>query len=171
MIDLDDINHVHRLTVIPSSPPSYTHAHTQTHTHTHTRRYDCRCLITGDPRVPGATGLFDAGSFTETLGGWAKTVVTGRARLGGIPIGVIAVETRAIEMVTPADPANMDSVAQVSQQAGQVWYPNSAYKTATAIKDVDKEGIPLFILANWRGFSGGMRDMYVLPIQVPTERT
>jgi hypothetical protein len=45
-------------------------------------------------------------------------------------------------------------------QAGQVWYPNSAYKTATAIKDIDNEKLPLFILANWRGFSGGMRDMY-----------
>jgi acetyl-CoA carboxylase carboxyltransferase component len=123
-------------------------------------QYDPRCLIAGDVRLPAATGLFDSGSFTETLGGWAKTVVTGRARLGGIPIGVIAVETRAIELITPADPANMDSVTQVSVQAGQVWYPNSAYKTATAIKDIDNEKLPLFILANWRGFSGGMRDMY-----------
>jgi len=123
-------------------------------------QYDPRCLIAGDPRVPAATGLFDTGSFTETLGGWAKTVVTGRARLGGIPIGVIAVETRAIELVTPADPANLESVTQVSVQAGQVWYPNSAYKTAQAIKDIDNEKLPLFILANWRGFSGGMRDMY-----------
>jgi acetyl-CoA carboxylase carboxyltransferase component len=32
-------------------------------------------------------------SFVETFEGWAKTVVTGRAKLGGIPVGVIAVET------------------------------------------------------------------------------
>lgn len=25
---------------------------------------------------------------------------------------------------------------------------------------MDGEELPLFILANWRGFSGGMRDMY-----------
>jgi acetyl-CoA carboxylase/biotin carboxylase 1 len=42
----------------------------------------------------------------------------------------------------------------------KVWYPDSAYKTAQAIRDIDKEGLPLLILANWRGFSGGMKDMY-----------
>ena len=30
------------------------------------------------------TQLFDKGSFTETLAGWGKTVVAGRAKLGGI---------------------------------------------------------------------------------------
>jgi len=42
-------------------------------------------------------------------------------------------------------------------QAGQVWYPDSAYKTAQAIRDFDQEELPLIIFANWRGFSGGMR--------------
>jgi acetyl-CoA carboxylase/biotin carboxylase 1 len=32
-------------------------------------------------------------------------------------------------------------------------------KTATAIKDFNGEGLPLMIFANWRGFSGGTRDM------------
>lgn len=51
----------------------------------------------GEPGKPGfEKGFFDVGSFTEVLSGWAKTVVTGRARLGGIPVGVIAVETRAV---------------------------------------------------------------------------
>ncbi len=36
-------------------------------------------------------GLFDRGSWDEILQPWAQTVVTGRARLGGIPVGVIAV--------------------------------------------------------------------------------
>lgn len=45
-------------------------------------------------------------------------------------------------------------------QAGQVWFPDSAYKTAQAIQDFSREGLPLFIFANWRGFSGGMKDMY-----------
>ena len=45
-------------------------------------------------------------------------------------------------------------------EAGQVWYPNSAYKTAQAIFDFDREGLPLIIFANWRGFSGGQQDMY-----------
>ncbi|CAF2064754.1 unnamed protein product [Rotaria magnacalcarata] len=92
--------------------------------------------------------------------GWAKTVVCGRARLGGIPMGVIAVETRTIELEQPADPANFDSDARTIQQAGQVWFPDSAFKTAQAINDFKRENLPLMIFANWRGFSGGMKDMY-----------
>ncbi|XP_055343612.1 acetyl-CoA carboxylase-like [Paramacrobiotus metropolitanus] len=105
-------------------------------------------------------GFFDKGSFREIMGPWAQTVVCGRARLGGIPVGVIAVETRTVEVNIPADPANFDSEAKSIQQAGQVWYPDSAYKTAQAIQDFSHEDLPLFIFANWRGFSGGMKDMF-----------
>ena len=124
--------------------------------------YDVRWLIAG--REQGdefESGLFDRGSFEEALGGWARTVVVGRARLGGIPVGVIGVETRSVENVTPADPANPESMEQITSEAGCVWYPNSAFKTAQAIKDFNNgEQLPLMILANWRGFSGGQRDMY-----------
>lgn len=124
--------------------------------------YDPRWLINGQPTEDGKhlSGLFDKGSFQETLGGWATSVVVGRARLGGIPIGVIAVETRTLERVVPADPANPNSLEQRIMEAGQVWYPNSAYKTAQAIFDFNREGLPLMILANWRGFSGGQEDMF-----------
>ncbi|KAI0128302.1 acetyl-CoA carboxylase [Xylariales sp. AK1849] len=124
--------------------------------------YDVRWLIGGKQDEEGfQPGLFDKDSFVETLGGWARTVVVGRARLGGIPMGVIAVETRTVENITPADPANPDSVEQVINEAGGVWYPNSAFKTAQAINDFNYgEQLPLMILANWRGFSGGQRDMY-----------
>ena len=124
--------------------------------------YDVRWLIGGKEDDEGfLSGLFDKDSFQEALGGWAKTVVVGRARLGGIPVGVIGVETRSVENVTPADPANPDSIEQITQEAGGVWYPNSAFKTAQAIRDFNNgEQLPLMILANWRGFSGGQRDMY-----------
>lgn len=124
--------------------------------------YDVRWLIGGKEDSEGfLSGLFDRDSFQETLSGWAKTVVIGRARLGGIPVGLIAVETRSVENIIPADPANPDSTEQVNMEAGQVWYPNSAFKTAQAINDFNKgEQLPLIILANWRGFSGGQRDMY-----------
>ena len=124
--------------------------------------YDVRHLIAGKDDDEGfLSGLFDKDSFQESLGGWARTVVVGRARLGGIPIGVIGVETRSVENVTPADPANPDSIEQITQEAGGVWYPNSAFKTAQAIQDFNNgEQLPLMILANWRGFSGGQRDMY-----------
>lgn len=48
---------------------------------------------------------------------------------------------------------------QTVSQAGQVWFPDSAYKTSQAIKDFAHEDLPLFIFANWRGFSGGMKGI------------
>ncbi|OCT53252.1 Acetyl-CoA carboxylase [Cladophialophora carrionii] len=124
--------------------------------------YDVRHLIGGQEDEEGfLSGLFDKDSFQEALGGWARTVVVGRARLGGIPMGVIAVETRTVENVSPADPANADSMETVVQEAGGVWFPNSAFKTAQALRDFNYgEQLPVMILANWRGFSGGQRDMY-----------
>ena len=119
--------------------------------------YDTRLLITGDS---GSRGLFDEGSWDEIMQPWAQTVIVGRARLGGIPLGVVCVENRTVEFTIPADPANSDSEAKVVSQAGQVWFPDSAYKTAQAIYDFNREELPLVILANWRGFSGGMKDMF-----------
>ena len=81
-------------------------------------------------------------------------------RLGGIPIGAIAVETRLVEQRIPADPANPESREAILPQAGQVWFPDSSHKTAQAIRDFgNSENLPLMIFANWRGFSGGTRDM------------
>jgi acetyl-CoA carboxylase carboxyltransferase component len=51
-------------------------------------------------------------------------------------------------------------------QAGQVWFPDSALKTAQAIEEFGLEGLPLVILANWRGFSGGQRDLFEGVLQV-----
>ncbi|XP_062407728.1 acetyl-CoA carboxylase-like [Sardina pilchardus] len=126
--------------------------------------YDPRWMLAGRPgqgaRGQWQSGFFDHGSFQEIMQPWAQTVVVGRARLGGIPTGVVAVETRCVELSVPADPANLDSEAKIIQQAGQVWFPDSAFKTAQAIKDLNREGLPLMVFANWRGFSGGMKDMY-----------
>uniref|UniRef100_A0A5B7AAD4 Putative Acetyl-CoA carboxylase 1-like protein n=1 Tax=Davidia involucrata TaxID=16924 RepID=A0A5B7AAD4_DAVIN len=105
-------------------------------------------------------GIFDRDSFIETLEGWARTVVTGRAKLGGIPVGIVAVETQTVMQVIPADPGQLDSHERVVPQAGQVWFPDSANKTAQALMDFNREELPLFILANWRGFSGGQRDLF-----------
>uniref|UniRef100_A0A670JWK5 acetyl-CoA carboxylase n=1 Tax=Podarcis muralis TaxID=64176 RepID=A0A670JWK5_PODMU len=126
--------------------------------------YDPRWMLAGRPnpaqKGQWLSGFFDYGSFSEIMQPWAQTVVVGRARLGGIPVGVVAVETRTVELTIPADPANLDSEAKIIQQAGQVWFPDSAFKTAQAIKDFNREGLPLMVFANWRGFSGGMKDMY-----------
>jgi len=120
--------------------------------------YDPRHMLAGTGQL---TGFFDEGTFKEYLAGWGKSVVVGRGKLGGIPMGVIAVETRNVDRVVPADPANPASQEVVEPQAGQVWFPDSAFKTATAIRDFNRgENLPLIIFANWRGFSGGTRDMY-----------
>ena len=59
------------------------------------------------------SGFFDKNTFQEILSPWAQTVVVGRARLGGVPMGVVSVETRTVELAIPADPANSDSEAKV----------------------------------------------------------
>ena len=118
--------------------------------------YDPRLMLGGTSEM---AGFFDKGSWKEYLGGWGKSVVTGRGRLGGIPMGAIAVETRLVDKVVPADPADPNSREAILPQAGQVLFPDSSYKTAQAIRDFNKEGMPIMIFANWRGFSGGSRDM------------
>eukprot|EP00598_Pedospumella_elongata_P008031 CAMPEP_0184968478 /NCGR_PEP_ID=MMETSP1098-20130426/1535_1 /TAXON_ID=89044 /ORGANISM="Spumella elongata, Strain CCAP 955/1" /LENGTH=2317 /DNA_ID=CAMNT_0027490097 /DNA_START=80 /DNA_END=7033 /DNA_ORIENTATION=- len=124
--------------------------------------YDPRLLCNG-VNLGGnnwQSGFFDRNSFVEALGGWAKTVVVGRGRLGGIPLGVIITENRTAEATKPADPADLTSQEKLVQQAGGVWFPDSAYKTAQALRDFNREGLPCIIFANWRGFSGGQRDMF-----------
>ena len=69
-------------------------------------------------------------------------------------------ETRASEKIVPADPAFEGARSAEETQAGQVWFPDSAFKTEQAIGDMNREGLPLIIFANWRGFAGGLRDMY-----------
>ena len=66
---------------------------------------------------------------------------------------MIAVETRTVEQIVPADPAAPDSKELVQQRAGQVWFPDSASKTAQAIRDMIAEDLPLLLLAEPTRFS------------------
>ncbi len=119
---------------------------------------DPRALIIG---AGGEPGLLDSGSWTEYLECWAKSVIVGRGRLGGLPVGVICTETRTVDTQIPSDPAKVNgNRVDPVRQAGQVWYPDSAWKTAAALRDFRLEGLPIIILANWRGFSGGPGDLY-----------
>jgi len=78
-----------------------------------------------------------------------------------VPVGVVVTENRLVERSILADPANLESKPTTAMQAGQVWFPDSAYKTAQAIQDFNTgEALPLIVLANWRGFSGGRKDMF-----------
>lgn len=132
------------------------------------RDYDVRQLI--DSKELGVnTGICDSGSFDEICSEWAKSIVVGRARLCGVPVGVIATELRNFNTLTPADPAVEGSEAQNTIRAGQVWYPDSAYKTAEAINDFNVERLPLLFLASLRGFSGGQKDMYDMVLKFGAE--
>ena len=57
------------------------------------QKLDPRAAIAGLPSTAGSvlgswqSGLFDRNTFHEASSGWAQTVVTGRARLGGIAVG------------------------------------------------------------------------------------
>nr|XP_004211259.1 unnamed protein product [Hydra vulgaris] len=127
--------------------------------------YNPRYLIAGRQhqaadKLAWESGLFDQGSFIEVLGGWAQSVICGRGRLGGIPLGIVMPEILPVETTIPPDPADPTSETKTVVQPGQVWYPDSSFKTAQAINDFNQEELPLLIIANWRGFSGGMKDMY-----------
>ncbi|CAJ0566604.1 unnamed protein product, partial [Mesorhabditis spiculigera] len=126
--------------------------------------YDVRQLI--DSRdSKHFEGICDSNSFDEIMSEWAKTIVAGRARLGGIPIGVLSSELRNVKTTIPADPACTDSQSIDVHQAGQVWYPDSAFKTAEAINDFNRENLPLLFIASLRGFSGGQQDMYQMVLK------
>lgn len=119
---------------------------------------DPRSMLSG---ADGKRGILDSGSWTEYLEAWAKSVIIGRGSIGGIPVGVICTESRSVESSVPSDPGKLDGARQAPiRQAGQVWYPDSAWKTAQALRDFRLEGLPIIILANWRGFSGGPGDLY-----------
>ena len=78
--------------------------------------YDPRLMMAGTSDIPG---FFDRGSWKEYLAGWGKSVVIGRGRLGGMPFGAIAVETRLVDKIIPADPADPNSREAVLPQAGK----------------------------------------------------
>lgn len=107
----------------------------------------------------GKQGIFDAGSFDEICTSWASSIVAGRATLNGLPVGVIASQWKSYEKHVLADESVEESEENTVARAGQVWYPESAFKTSQAISDFNRESIPLVMIASLRGFSGGRKDM------------
>lgn len=86
-------------------------------------------------------------------------MVTGRAKLNGLPVGVIASQWKSYEKLLLADESVENSEEMITSKAGQVWYPESAFKTSQAISDFNRESLPLIMIASLRGFSGGRKDM------------
>ncbi|EER03062.1 acetyl-CoA carboxylase 2, putative [Perkinsus marinus ATCC 50983] len=124
--------------------------------------HDPRWLCAGRPTLHGLEpGILDVGTFTEFRAGFAKAAVVGRGRLGGIPVGVVLSENRTTTKHLDEEGKPIDFPPNSVSEAGQVWFPDSARKTYEALRDFAQEGLKaILIVANWRGFSGGMRDMY-----------
>ncbi|KYN96281.1 putative biotin carboxylase subunit of acetyl CoA carboxylase [Plasmodium gaboni] len=104
-------------------------------------------------------GFLDKNSYFEYMNEWGKGIITGRGKLGSIPVGFIAVNKNLVTQSIPCDPA-LKTNAQKLIQAPCVFFPDNSFKTAQSIEDFNKENLPLFIFANWRGFSGGSMDMF-----------
>jgi hypothetical protein len=51
-------------------------------------------------------------------------------------VGVIITENRTAQATVPADPADASSHEKHTQQAGGVWFPDSAFKTAQVQGDI-----------------------------------
>ena len=75
--------------------------------------YDPHLMLLG---VDDPAGFFDRGSWNEYLSKWGKSVLI--SRLGGIPMRAVAVETRLVEKIVPADPVDINSCKAVMPQVG-----------------------------------------------------
>lgn len=114
----------------------------------------------------GATGTFPAAVCGSLPGALALVLAPAR--------NVLPTLQGAVRVAVPAswgcscrrESDSSCSVFQILQQAGQVWLPDSAYKTAQVINDFNREKLPLMIFANWRGFSGGTKGK-ATPLWVP----
>jgi len=109
---------------------------------------------------PVIESIVDARSLCETMEQYAKNVVTGRCNINGQKFGIVYAVTELTEKKIPCDPADLNSSIRVEAVAPNILYPDTSYKIAKTIRDCNTEGIPIFIVADWRGFSGGTRDMY-----------
>ncbi|MFN3267566.1 MAG: acyl-CoA carboxylase subunit beta, partial [Deinococcales bacterium] len=101
-------------------------------------------LISSDGSKPFETreviaALFDGKTFAEYKAEYGQTLVTGFARLGGYPVGIVA---------------NQRSVIKKSNklEIGGVIYAEAADKAARFILDANQAGVPLIFLTDVTGF-------------------
>ncbi len=87
--------------------------------------------------------IVDAGSFEEFRAEFGKTIVTGYARIGGRPAGIVAnAKRRATD-------------ARGELQIGGVLYGDAAEKAARFVDDCEQNRIPLVFLQDVQGFMVG----------------
>ncbi|MET0305678.1 MAG: carboxyl transferase domain-containing protein [Solirubrobacterales bacterium] len=84
-----------------------------------------------------AEGIVDAGSLLEVAPRWARSIVTGFARIEGRPVGLIASQPRYL---------------------GGVLDTESSQKAARFVSSCDSFGLPLLVLVDTPGFMPGVRQ-------------
>jgi len=82
-------------------------------------------------------GILDAGSLLEVSPRWARSVLTGFARIEGRPVGVVANQPRYL---------------------GGVLDTESSQKAARFVSSCDAYGLPLLVLVDTPGFMPGLRQ-------------
>jgi 3-methylcrotonyl-CoA carboxylase beta subunit len=87
--------------------------------------------------------IVDAGSFQEFRPEFGRTLVTGYARIGGRPVGMVANARRRAT----------DARGEV--QIGGVLYGDAAEKAARFVDDCEQDRIPLVFLQDVQGFMVG----------------
>lgn len=108
--------------------------------------YDVRDLV---------TSIVDDNQFMETLAGFAPNLVSGYAKIGDLPIGVVAFQpgnTNTKRTADPAAPSTATSREKVL--AGRVWDKDASEKTARVIRRMNWNKLPLLLMPNLRGFKG-----------------
>ncbi len=88
--------------------------------------------------------FLDAGGIDEFQADFAKEMICGTARIGGILVGVIA-NSRGMSKGKPGTPPRF----------GGIVYTESAEKTAYFIENCDRHGTPLFFVQDVSGFMVG----------------
>jgi acetyl-CoA carboxylase carboxyltransferase component len=103
---------------------------------------DPGAAVPDDPRQvydvrDAIAGIVDAGSLLEVQPRWARSIVTGFARIDGRPVGVIANQPRYFGGVLDAE---------------------SSQKGARFVETCDAYGVPLVVLVDTPGFMPGSRQ-------------
>ncbi len=93
------------------------------------------------------SSLVDKNSFAEFKSEYGQTMLTGFARLGGYPVGIVANQRSIIK--------KRSSNGATQLEVGGVIYAESADKAARFILDCNQAGVPLIFLSDVTGFMVG----------------
>jgi len=106
------------------------------------------------------TNIIDNNLWMETMKNYGKSVMSGRGYIDGNSLAIIYANSLISEKIIPIDPGDLNTKKNIQQQSGNVLYPDTSYKFSQTLSDANNEKLNCLIIINWRGFSGGTRDMF-----------